>query len=109
MSLYETSTRRKAGKKTPTGPKAPYRRSAVAAKTAKKKKPDEKGIAMNHGDLKSHFNDLLNRSDITTALTNALSTKASPVFSVSFGPRCPSVSSTSQSRPDGKPTLPSDS
>ena len=24
---------------------------------------------MNYGDLKSHFNDLLNRSDITTALT----------------------------------------
>ena len=24
---------------------------------------------MNYGDLKSHFNDLLNRSDITAALT----------------------------------------
>ena len=30
---------------------------------------DEKGIVMNYGDLKSHFNDLLNRSDITPALT----------------------------------------
>ena len=41
---------------------------------------------MNYGDLKSHFNDLLNRSDINTALTTRFIDQGSPVFNASFDP-----------------------
>ena len=40
---------------------------------------------MNYGDLKSHFNDLLNRPDITAALTTRFIDQGIARIPVSFG------------------------
>ena len=48
---------------------------------------------MDYQTLKQHFEDLLNRSDITSTLTTRFIDRASVASSGSCARRCPSVSS----------------
>ena len=63
---------------------------------------------MNYGDLKTHFEAVLNRSDITSALTTTFIGQGIAEYSVSFVHRLMSERLTTQSQARQLVILPND-